>query len=154
MESVRAARKAGQEGERAIELGVTSLPGTVKALVGKDRGEAARYLGKQMIGGGGATGVLMGVGLPLGFGAYDLVQGDESGSGGRTIPQKLVNIGAGTATGALMGGMPLGSQLAAQMGIDQLVMPKVMDVTKNLTRRSAQPVPVDPGEGPGRLPVT
>lgn len=154
LESVRSARQSGQAGDRAVELGVTSLPGTLKALAGKNRGEAAKYLGKQMIGGGGPAGVIMGVGLPLGFGAYDLAQGDESASGGRTVPQKLVNIGAGTATGALMGGMPMGSQLAAQMGLDQLVMPKVMDVTKNLTRRSTQPVPVAPGEGPGRLPVT
>lgn len=155
LESVRASRAAGREGDRAIELGVTNLPGTVKSLLtGKNRGETAKYLGKQMIGGGGLLGTAMGVGLPLGFGAYDLAQGDESASGGRSVPQKLVNLGVSTATGGLMGGMPVGSQLAAQMGLDQLVMPKVMDVTKSITRRSAQPVQAAPGEGPGRLPVT
>jgi hypothetical protein len=155
MASVRAAREAGLQGDKAIEMGVTSLPGTVKALAsGKTRGDAAKYLGKQMIGGGGPAGVLMGVGLPLGFGTYDLMQGDESASGGRSIPQKLVNLGAGTATGAFMGGMPMGAQFAAGMGIDKFVMPKVLDVTKNITSRSAQPVASAPGEGPGRLPVT
>lgn len=153
--SIKSVREGGRAGDKAIQMGVTNLPGTVKALASsKTRGEAAKYLGKQMIGGGGLAGTAMGVGIPLGFGAYDLMQGDESASGGRTVPQKLVNLGVGTATGAMMGGMPMGSQFAAQMGIDQLVMPKVLDATKKLTSRSAQPVTSAPGEGPGRLPVT
>ena len=153
--SIKSVREGGRAGDKAIAMGVTHLPGTVRGLASsKTRGDTAKYLGKQMIGGGGLMGTAMGVGVPLGFGAYDLMQGDESASGGRTVPQKIVNLGVGTATGAMMGGMPMGSQLAAQMGIDQVVMPKVLDATKKLTSRSAQPVTSAPGEGPGRLPVT
>jgi hypothetical protein len=156
-EEIAGLYRAGKEGDQAIAMGVTHLPGTIKGLASKEtRGETAKYLGKQMIGGGGALGTVMGVGIPLGFGAYDVMQGDESATGGRTVPQKFVNLGVTTATGGMMGGMPVGAQLVAQTGIDKLVMPKVMETTNRLVHpRTAVSgeAPVS-GESPGRLPVT
>lgn len=113
----------GEQGDRALKAGVTSLPGVVRGLATKGkRLETVKALGHEMTGGGGlmSMGGALGVGLPLATGAADLARGDESAQGGRTLAQKAVNVGTNVGMGALTAGMPFGAQMIAGSAADAL----------------------------------
>jgi hypothetical protein len=119
-EEVAALREHGERGDAALRGGVTSIPGVAKGLWNKEtRGETAKQLwhantGGKLLSMGGAAGV----GLPVAFGAYDLSKGDESSTGGRTVGQKLVNVGTNVGVGALTAGLPVGAQMLTGMAAD------------------------------------
>lgn len=119
-------KEEGALGQKFQNLGMTSMPGSMKAVVTNPR-EASKLLWEQMKGNGegtmgkvmGVAGVVGGVGLPVAFAAHDLSKGDESATGGRNIKQKLLNAGVNTGVGLATGGVGLIPQMAGGMAIDK-----------------------------------
>lgn len=124
----------GEGGDRALEAGITSAPGIVRGLAGKNRKQTLGALKDEVMGGRGASGggralaLGMGVGLPAVAGIHDLSKGDESAQGGRTVGQKAMNLATNLGVGTLTMGMPIGSQMIASTAADalgqKLVSPK------------------------------
>lgn len=123
---IASARATGAAGERAINAGVTSIPGVVRGLASsKTRGATARELGHQMTGGALlSVGGALGVGVPTAIAAGDLVKGDESGQGGLTVGQKLRHHAASIGVGGLTAGLPLGAQFVAGSLTDAATSPR------------------------------
>ena len=115
-------REAGAAAQRLRDLGMSSAPGSVKAMVTNPR-EASKALWNQMAGSGGAPAAAMAVGgtaLPAVLGARDIARGDESATGGQTVGEKVMRTGAQVGTGALFAGLPMGAMSAAGMGVENL----------------------------------
>lgn len=112
----------GVRGDRALKAGVTSLPGVIRGLAsGKTRRGTAVALGHALTGGKlVSTGGALGVGLPLTLGAADVAKGDESATGGKTKMQKVLNTGSYVGAGVLTAGLPVGAQILAYSGVDEL----------------------------------
>jgi len=108
--------REGAQGDAAIKAGITSIPGVAKGLVRDPRGTGKALWNATT--GGSRAGMAMGVGLPLALSAPDLMRGDESAQGGRSMTQKLVGTGAMVGGGMLTAGLPIIPQMAAGMGID------------------------------------
>lgn len=101
----------GEIGDRMRNLGMTSAPGAVKAMVTNPR-EASKAIWDQLRG-GGRLGVAAGVGLPVAMTAASLSKGDESATGGQTMGEKLLRGGANVGGGLLFGGLPMVSNMVA-----------------------------------------
>lgn len=119
---VEGARSSGELNQKFQELGMTSMPGSLKAVVTNPR-EASKVLWKQMTGGGGPSGMAMGLGFGLGvpaaFAINDIRKGDESATGGKTVGQKLLGAGVNTGVGIATGGVGLIPQFIAGTAIDK-----------------------------------
>lgn len=87
----------------AIDAGITSIPGIAKGLVTRP-GETARAMWQRSTG-GTRMGAGMAVGLPVAFTAPELLKGDESATGGKSIGQKLTNVGTAVGAGVATGGL-------------------------------------------------
>jgi hypothetical protein len=128
--NVKNVHEEGALGQRFQNLGMTSMPGSVKAVVTNPR-ESSKLIWDQMRGGGGGlsgpggsrvgamAGIGLGVGLPVAFAAHDISKGDESATGGRNIKQKILNAGVNTGVGLATGGVGILPQMVAGMGIDK-----------------------------------
>lgn len=101
-------------GERAMDLGMTSAPGSVKALVTNPREAAKAIWQQQTAGGNWGKGIAgFGLGMSIYGGVQDLRRGDESAYGGRTVGEKAMRTGAGITGNLLFGGLPLGAMQVA-----------------------------------------
>lgn len=109
--------RQGIEGQRDIGAGITSLPGLAKGLAGENRGETLRRLWKRQAG-KGWKGVAMGAGMPALMYGPDVMAGDESDTGGRSLGRKLVGAGVGTGAMFLTGGLPILPQSLAWAGLE------------------------------------
>jgi hypothetical protein len=117
---IRELREWGREGDQALKAGITNLPGIVKGLATKP-GQTVKAMGREITGGAGVLGGgALAVGAPVAIAVPDLARGDESASGGRTMRQKLVNLGSNVAGGAAVAGLPLVPQIAGGVAIDEL----------------------------------
>lgn len=87
----------------ALDAGITSLPGIAKGLVRDPKATAKAMWDRST--GGTRTGAAMTVGLPAAFTAPELLKGDESATGGKSIGQKLVNVGTAMGAGVATGGL-------------------------------------------------
>lgn len=118
-----------------VQAGVTSLPGIAKGLVRRPK-ETIKAVGREAMS-GGRTGLALGVGLPVAFAAPDLAHGDESAQGGRSMRQKLVNVGSGVVGGALTAGVPVLPQMIGSTGVD-VVSNKLLGGRKRPARIQTQ----------------
>lgn len=98
----------GERGQRLLDANATSLWGLTKGLIGKDRGRVARTLVKDSLGSPGAA--AMTIGAPLAFNAPDILRGDESSEGGKSLGNKLMSTGAQIGASVLGAGVPLVGQ--------------------------------------------
>lgn len=111
---------SGRASQALADAGITTLPGTVRALAdGSRRGAAFRAMGKSITDGPG--GAVMSLGVPLAFTAPTLLRGDESAIGGQTMRQKALGLGVNIGTGMAFGGLPMIPQMAAGIGTDAAV---------------------------------
>lgn len=135
--------EAGRHSQMLQDGGVTSLPGTVKGLwKGKTRGKTLKAMGKAFTHGPG--GLAASVGLPAMFHAPDLIRGDESATGGRTMGQKVFSAGRSIAIGGSIAGMPLIPQMVAGTALDSGA-----EALENRFMRRRNPTPhLAPGEEP------
>lgn len=125
--AVKSELESGQRSQALQDAGVTNVPGMAKALWDpQKRRMALRAMGRTMADGPGGIG--LSVGLPVAFSAPELLRGDESAQGGKSMTQKVVGLGANLATGAAFGGMPIVPQLAlgtaADMGVQRAFRPR------------------------------
>lgn len=102
------AAKSLEANERAQEMGLTSLPGTIKAFAGKDRKKALRAALNQQWAGTTPMGKVLTVGLPAAGLAADAIS-DDDGEKGKRLGAGI----AGTAAGMLTGGVPMAGGMAA-----------------------------------------
>ena len=112
--SKKGLRAALVANEKAQELGLTSLPGTVAALA-KDPKAALRAAWDQQVKGTTGFEKALTIGLPAAGLASDVLSEDDGHKGER--------IGSGvasTAAGILTGGMPLAGGMAAGLGASYL----------------------------------
>lgn len=117
---VKDLRDEAQRGDRAYAAGATSIPGTFKGLMNKDtRGETAKALWQETTG-GSVGGTAMALGLPLALSGPELMRGDESDKGGRSMSQKLVGLGTGLGGAYLTAGLPIVPAMAAGIGVDSM----------------------------------
>lgn len=100
----------------SVRAGITNLPGIAKGLVRQPK-ETLKAVGREALS-GGRTGLALGVGVPVALAAPDLAHGDESAQGGRSLRQKVVNLGSGIVGGTLTAGVPVVPQLIGSTGID------------------------------------
>lgn len=101
----------GQRGDAADAAGITSIPGVVKGLI-KKPGATAKALKDEVVGGSNAN-AMMAVGVPVAFAAPEVLRGDESAEGGRTVGQKLRRLGGNIAGGVATAGLPFAPQILA-----------------------------------------
>ena len=113
---VSAIHDQGAIGQRFMDLGMTSAPGAIKAVVTNPREAAKAIWNKQTSGGNrGATAMAaLGLGSTLYSGAKDIARGDESAQGGRTIGEKVMRTGAGVGGDLIFAGLPMGALAAAK----------------------------------------
>jgi len=138
----------GEGGDRALKAGITSAPGVVKGLAGKNRKETLSALKDEVLGGRGggrkaqAMALGLGVGLPAVSGLYDISKGDESAAGGRTVGQKAMNLATNVGVGTLTMGMPFGAQMITSSAADalgqKLVSPRWMSTHRSLVGERAR----------------
>lgn len=126
-------RAAGAQAQRLRDAGLSTIPGTAKALWNRStRGEALRAMGSTISAGGGAGGAAMTVGIPLALQAPSLMRGDESAQGGPTLKRKLLSLGGSIAAGSMVAGLPVIPQLVAgtalDAGVQRLANPKRQQV--------------------------
>ncbi len=107
-----------RRGDAAINAGITSLPGTVKGLV-KNPKATGKALWDETTG-GSRLGAVGAVGVPLALAGPDVLRGDESATGGPSMKQKLVRLGAGVGSGILTGGLPILPAIATDTAVDAL----------------------------------
>ncbi len=107
----------GKRGDESIRAGVTSLPGIAKGLA-RDPRRTAKAMWRETTGGGGLGGTAMAVGLPVATMVPELARGDESATGGKSMRQKLVELGTITGGGIATAGLPIVPMMAAGLGID------------------------------------
>ena len=130
-DSARSAKESlkewGESGDRALEAGITSVPGLVKGLASrKTRGKVLGAVKDEVLGGPGAGGLArgasvgLGVALPAALGVHDLSKGDESAQGGRTVGQKAMNLATNLGVGTLTLGMPIPASMMVSTGADML----------------------------------
>jgi hypothetical protein len=100
--------------EKAQEMGLTHLPGAVKAFATKPR-EALRAAWDQQVRGTSGLEKAVMVGLPAAGLASDVLSEDD-GTKGQRIGEGVAN----TAAGMLTGGMPLAGGLVAGVGAQYL----------------------------------
>lgn len=99
-----------------VQAGITNLPGLARGLSQRPK-ETLKAVGREALSGGKA-GLAFGVGVPVALSVPDLAHGDESAYGGRTMRQKVVNLGSGIVGGTLTAGVPFVPQLVGSTGID------------------------------------
>ena len=110
----------GAVSQRFMDLGMTSAPGALKAVVTNPR-EAAKAIWQQQTSGGNAletAGAALGVGSALYSGAKDIARGDESAQGGRTVGEKVMRTGANVGGGLIFGGLPMGAAALAKPALN------------------------------------
>lgn len=108
-----------EAGQRALDAGVTSVPGILHGAVTKPK-DTAKALWHHTTG-GNRMGMALGVGLPLALHAPGLLRGDESAEGGPTMKRKLLMAGANVAGGIATAGLPIVLQMLAANAIDSSV---------------------------------
>lgn len=101
----------GAIGDRLRGLGMTSAPGSLKAMATNPR-EASKAIWDQLRA-GGKTGVALGVGVPLAASGASIAKGDESATGGQTVGEKVLRAGANVGGGLVFGGLPIVSNMVA-----------------------------------------
>lgn len=113
------AKEWGQQGDKAMAAGITSIPGVARGLA-RAPVNTVKALGRDMIGGGGnkLMGATTALGVPLAIAAPDLARGDETAQGGRSLKQKLVGVGSGLAGGFLTAGMPVLPNIVGGIAVD------------------------------------
>lgn len=104
-EAVKGLATEGAVGDRFRELGMTSAPGAVKAMVTNPR-EASKAIWNQVRSGGRGS-VALGLGLPVATTAHSLIKGDERATGGASVQEKAVRGAANIGGGLLFGGLPI-----------------------------------------------
>lgn len=107
----------GARGDRAIEAGVTSIPGVVKGLAKNPKG-TAKALWEETTG-GSRLGAIGATAVPVAMTLPELAQGDESERGGLSRKQKLMRLGVGVGSGIATGGLPIIPALAADTLVDR-----------------------------------
>ncbi len=110
-EKARGIAEEGVAGDRMRALGMTSAPGSIKAMATNPR-EASRAIWHQLRS-GGKLGIAAGVGLPAVMTGVSLARGDESAQGGQTIGEKVLRGGTNIGGGLLFGGLPMVSNMVA-----------------------------------------
>lgn len=101
--------------------GVTSIPGVVRGLSdARTRSQTIKSLGRATLGGGGALNTAMAA-APVVMAVPELARGDESALGGRSVKQKLTNLGLNVGANVATAGLPLGANLATGLGSGMLI---------------------------------
>jgi len=98
---------------KAVAAGITSVPGVLKGMATSPL-QTSKAMWDRGTGGGSKAGLAFGLGVPLAMAAPDLAKGDESGTGGASMKQKLVRHGGMVTTGMLTGGLPIIPGMIAQ----------------------------------------
>jgi hypothetical protein len=105
-----------------FQLGLTSVPGTARALMGHNP-EVGSALGAVMRGNGSKLNLAMNA-IPVAAEVPSLLRGDESAVGGKSMTGKLVGLGANVGLGIASGGLPVATNaltgLAAAPVVDAL----------------------------------
>ena len=145
--AMKAEHEAGVSAQSIQDSGVTNLPGMYKALRDPARRSGAfKAMGRTM--GESPTALGIGLGLPLALSVPDIMRGDETAKGGKSMSQKVIGLGANMATGAAFGGMPIFPQMALGMGAESVVnralRPKDSPNRQFLTTHSVGPPIGDP----------
>lgn len=136
VEEAKSLREWGAGGDAALKAGITNIPGIVKGMATRPF-STMKAMGKDMVGGGGALGTSVALGLPLAIAAPDLARGDESAQGGRSMRQKLVGVGSGLVGGALTAGVPVLPQLVGGVAVDAAAS-KALGGKKRLAKASRE----------------
>lgn len=110
-DTARGIAEEGAVGDRLRALGMTSAPGSIKAMATNPR-EASKAIWHQLRS-GGKLGIAAGVGLPALTTAAEVAKGDESARGGQTVGEKVLRGGASVGGGLLFGGLPIAANMVA-----------------------------------------